>query len=175
MADQQQSKGSPTKTILTAWLIAGTLDICGAMLWSYIAKLANHTGNPNPLDVLFGIGKMVMGNKLTTPGVLDNYSLVCIGLIVHYAIAFVWTMIYFWAWPKIKFLQGQLVIAGLCYGIFVWAVMTFGVVPLRLMMWPTYIPKNLWIGCGIIMLALGLPISFIIGNYYSKKASQTNI
>ena len=161
------------KAILKAWLIAGTLDICCAMLWSYFARLAKHIDNPNPLDVLNSVGRTAIGKEFATSEMLGNYTLMCIiGLIVHYAIAFGWTLFFFWAWPKFKFLQGDRIVVGLCYGVFIWAVMTLAIVPLRVMHWGPFIPKNLIIGAIVIMFAVGLPISIIIGNY-SRKDLQT--
>jgi len=172
MSIQKQTGSAGTRAILTAWLIAGTLDICGAMTWSYIAQLARGASNPNPLNILSGVGKVALGKEFSTPEMLGNYVLMSIiGLIVHYAIAFTWTLIFFWAWPKLKLLQGDKVLVGLCYGIFVWAVMTLAIVPLRVMSWGPFLTKNLCIGCGIIMLCIGLPISIVISNYY-RKASK---
>jgi len=174
MTDEKQSMSAGTKAILKAWLIAGTLDICCAMIWSYTARMLKHAPDPNPLDVLNGVGRVALGKGILSAEVLGNYALMCvIGLVVHYAIAFTWTLIFFWAWPKFKFLQGDKIVVGLCYGIVIWAVMTFAIVPLRIMTWPVFVAKNLIIGGAIIMLAVGLPISIIIGNYYSKHESKT--
>ncbi len=169
MTAPAQPASTATSVILKAWLIAGTLDICGAMTWSYIARIVKGISNPNPLDVLFSVGRAALGKEFSTPGMLGNYTLMCIiGVIVHYAIAFAWTMIFFWAWQKIKLLQGDKIVVGLCYGVFVWAAMTLAIVPLRVMSWGPFTTKGLLIGCGIIMLAIGLPISIIIGNYYRR-------
>ena len=169
MTDQNKPAASGTRAILTAWLIAGTLDICGATIWSYIARIAKGISNPNPLDVLNYVGKTALGKELSTSTMFENGALMCaIGLIVHYLIAFTWTLIFFWAWPKFKLLQGDKVVVGLCYGVLVWAVMTLAIVPLRVMSWGPFITKNLFIGCGIIMLCIGLPISIVISNYYRK-------
>ena len=173
MAYQKKPVSEGTRAILTAWLIAGTLDICGAMLWSYFARLAKGVSNPNPLDVLWSVGRTALGKEFSTPAMLDSYALMCvIGLIVHYAIAFSWTLLFFWAWPKFKFLQGNKIVVGLCYGLFIWAVMTLAIVPLRVMHWGPFVTKNLFIGAGIIMLAVGLPISIIIGNYSRKEFAK---
>ena len=172
MSDQKQPISAGTRAILTAWLIAGTLDICAAMTWSYIARVVKNIPSPNPLDVLNGVGRVALGKEFAMPEMLANYTLMCVvGLIVHYAIAFGWTLFFFWAWPKFKLLQGDKVLVGLCYGIFVWAVMTLAIVPLRVMSWGPFLTKNLCIGCGIIMLCIGLPISIVISNYY-RKASK---
>lgn len=173
MSTQKQPISAGSRAILTAWLIAGTLDICAAMAWSYFARVAKHISDPNPLDVLQGVGRVALGKEFSTPEILGNYAVMCIiGLIVHYAIAFAWTLFFFWAWPKFKFLQGDKIIVGLCYGLFIWAVMTLAIVPLRMMQWGPFITRNILVGAGVIMLAVGLPISIIIGNY-SRKDLQT--
>jgi hypothetical protein len=172
MSNQKQPVSAGSRAILAAWLIAGTLDICCAMLWSYLAQLARHTDDANPLKVLGGVGGVALGKEFSTPEILANNTLMCIiGLIVHYAIALGWTLLFFGAWPRIKFLQGDKIVAGLVYGLVVWAVMTLAIVPLRVMHWGPFVIKNLFIGASIIMLAIGLPISIIIGNYYQTNLS----
>ena len=157
-----------TKAILKAWLIAGTLDISCALLYYYIKS-----GN-NPLDVLVTVSRFALGKEILTSEVLGNKPLMwALGLIVHYTIAFAWTILFFWSWPRVSFLQKDKIITGLAYGAFIWIVMNLAVIPMRAMRWPPYILQNILIGGVILMLAVGLPVSIIIGNYYSKRSAST--
>src|SRR5437763_1982219 len=108
--------------IVKAWLIAGTLDICCAMAWSYI--VSGH----NPLNVLAFVGRFALGKEVLSSGILNNFTAMCfIGLVVHYAIAFIWTLIFFYAWPKAKFLQQHPFLVAIIYGTFIWIVMNLAV------------------------------------------------
>lgn len=60
---------------------------------------------------------------------------------------------------------------GCLYGVFIWIVMTQVVLPLSN---TPKIPFNMIqaiIGINILMIAVGIPISIIIGNYYAKSQS----
>ncbi len=163
---KERSIPGGSNPILKAWLIAGTLDISCALLYYYIK-----TGN-DPLNVLTYVAKTALGQEL-----LNNKPILCVmGLLIHFVIAFGWTIIFFWLYPKLKLLQGNKVITGLVYGLFIWLVMTLVVVPLRTsplgtLNMPHLKIENSIIGAVILMLAVGLPVSLIIGNYYSKKTS----
>lgn len=158
---------SPGTTILKAWLIAGTLDITGALIY-YSIKVGN-----NPLNLLSNIAKFVLGKDTSNSNVFTNgFVLATVGLLIHFAIALGWTLIFYWLCPKISLLNKNKIIAGLVYGVFVWMMMTLAVVPLWNMALPHLKVEPAVIGAMILVLAIGIPLSFIIGNYYSKLSSQ---
>jgi hypothetical protein len=162
-----RSSISESNIILKAWLIAGTADICCAMLYTYIRSGAN------PLNVLAYVGQYALGREMSA-AMHNNFGLLCFtGLMVHYTIAFVWTLVFYYAWPKVKLLQLNFILSGIIYGTFVWAVMNFVVLPIRKMAFPIYVWKNVFINAGILMIAIGIPLSLVIGNYYRKTSSST--
>jgi hypothetical protein len=111
-----------------------------------------------------------------------------IGILCHFIIAFCFTLLFFFIFPKIKLLWKNLVVTGLLYGIFIWLVMNLIIVPLsnipaRSKLWTMVTnadgkrhailqlppnPTQMIIGILIIMFCVGLPIALIIGNYYRR-------
>src|SRR5260221_5097818 len=177
--DLQRSK-NPVSTILLAGFTAGTLDACGAMTHYMINS---HGGNP--LKVWRYVASGALGQDALTK---DLISMAIIGILFHFLIAFLFTLFFFFIYPRIKAMQKNLIVTGLLYGVFVWAVMNFIVLPFSNIrsqgkLWtfvntngklhavfhgPSNI-KQMIIGILIIMFCVGLPISLIIGKYYSKK------
>jgi len=116
-------------------------------------------------QILHGIAAGVFGK--TTVGSPTVMAL--IGLAFHYFIAFCFAIAYFVAYPHIPFLRKQKIISGLLYGIVVWAVMNLIVVPMSNayhapFAWPSAIRA-----AAILMICIGLPISFITSRYYKSK------
>ena len=151
---------SATKTILLSGFVAGTMDMLGAIL-VYTAIMQKVT----VVQILHGIASGVFGK--TTVG--SSATMALIGLGFHYFIAFCWAIGYFIVYPYIPFLRKQKIIAGLLYGIVVWAVMNLIVLPMSNayhspFAWPSAIRA-----ATILMLCIGLPISLITSRYYKSK------
>ena len=150
---------SALKTILLAGFVAGTLDILSAIIflgkgnWSVILKYV--------ASGAFGYAAMEGGNEM-----------IAAGLVFHYSIAYSFTLVFFIAARYISFLQKKPVIAGLLYGILVWFIMNYLVLPF------THIPSRPFSFSGaiknilILMLAIGLPVSLITAKYYSNKINK---
>jgi hypothetical protein len=90
-----------------------------------------------------------------------------LGLVLHFFIATTWTVIYYLASRKISFLVNQTIIAGVFYGVVVWAFMNFVVIPL------SAVPKRATppplsariIGMSVIIFCIGLPIAIIVRKF----------
>ena len=155
-----RTSASAAKTILLSGFIAGTMDILAAILvYSVIMQKVTAA------QILHGIAAGVFGK--TTVG--SSAVMALIGLAFHYFIAFCFAIAYFFAYPHIPFLRKQRIISGLLYGIFVWAVMNFIVVPMSNayhapFAWPSAIRA-----AAILMICIGLPISLITNRYYKSK------
>jgi len=160
MSDPATLKRGPRAfpMILLAGLTAGTLDIVAACTQYYIK-----TGK-GPGGVLRYIASAVFGKEAFAGGM----TMAAWGLLFHYIIAFLFTLFFFWIYPKLNLGKWNKVVTGLVYGIFVWLVMNLVVV--RLVMGPhPIVLKNAAIAMAILMVCIGLPISLIIGSYYSKR------
>ena len=156
---QQFFKALPT--VLLAGFVAGTLDIAAACTQFYLK-----TGK-GPGTVLRYIASGVFGWNQANEG---GSTMLAWGLLFHYIIAFGLTIFFFWFFPKIKWVQKNLIVTGLLYGIFAWIVTVLIIVPLS----NTPPPAPFDIGKAVVaaiilMVCIGLPIAFIIGNYYLKN------
>jgi len=160
--------GFPCSLILKAGLLAGTLDILSAFLYSYIK-----TGT-TPVVILQYIAKVAFGKTTFTPQgpAGDPTVLTITGLLVHFAIAFSWTVLFFFLYSRIKLMRQNKILTAFVYGIFVWAMMSIVILPLWNNKAFVFKAENAAISAAILIIAIGLPLSFIAHNYYSKKATN---
>ena len=155
----KQNQVSKTKTILLAAFTAGTLDMLAAIIvYTLIMKVV--TVN----QLLHGIAAGLFGQTVFG----SEWVMALTGLLLHYIIAFCFAGAYFFAFRYISFLKKNALISGLLYGIFVWAVMNLVVVPLSQayhapLTWPGFLRSLI-----ILMICIGLPVSFITAAYYKK-------
>jgi uncharacterized membrane protein YagU involved in acid resistance len=134
------------RTIAWATLVAGTLDILSAFVWSGAVVPVLQTVASGPL------GDSVAQGPAGAP----------LGLLVHFAIMAVMVTVYVIAARRIPALNRFWWIAGPLYGVVLWIVMYWIVMPLR---WESYqtpsealpILKQLISHC----LLTGLPIAWI--------------
>ncbi|HKC35804.1 MAG TPA: hypothetical protein VKB95_07065 [Chitinophagaceae bacterium] len=159
------------KAVLTTGLIAGALDATAASIQFYINT------NKEPVRVFRYIASAVFGAQTKTGGL---YSWGALGLLFHFLIATTWALIFFLCYRQIKKLIGNKYVAGIVYALFVWCIMNFLVVPIAfhtdLGMQATNLfsqarLKNSLIAMGILIIAIGLPISLLANRYYSKNNS----
>ncbi len=149
------------KIILLAGFVAGTLDITGAILvYCYVMKALS------PLRLLQGISVGLFGDM----ALHNEIPMAFIGLGIHYAIAFCFTIMYFFAFSYIPFLRKQRIISGLLYGVFVWSVMNLIVLPLSNAHHYPFNIKSALTAVAILILCIGLPISMIISQYRSGSS-----
>ena len=138
--------------ILWGGLVAGALDITVAFIrWG------------NPARILRGIAGGLLG-----PGAFQGgAATAALGLALHFSIALSATAVYYGASRKIAFLRQRAVVWGLFYGIAVYMVMTWIVVPL------SALPKSKapFILTGLVlsllthMFCVGLPIALATRKY----------
>jgi hypothetical protein len=150
------------KAILYTGLLAGFLDGVAAILNYMIG------GGKNPISIFNYIASGVFGIKMAFSGGL---LMAFLGLLFHFIIATGWTTLYFLAYPKLSFLAKNKFVSGVAYGLFVWVMMSQVVLPL------SNVPVNpapfdiykAMVSIGILMVAIGLPISIRATKYYSGK------
>jgi uncharacterized membrane protein YagU involved in acid resistance len=142
------------RTIAWATLVAGTLDILSAFVWSGAVVGVLQTVASGPLGDAIALGPA--GAPL--------------GLLVHFAIMAVMVTVYVLAARRIPALSRYWWIAGPLYGAALWIAMYWIVMPLR---WDSYrtpsealpIFKQLVSHC----LLTGLPIAFIAARSGARK------
>jgi uncharacterized membrane protein YagU involved in acid resistance len=139
-----------------ATLVAGALDATDGVVFFGLHGL-------NPIQVLQYIASGLLGAKSFSGGL----ATAGLGVLVHFAIAFVVAAIYVLATRRIMAARSQWVTFGLVYGAAVWAVMNLVVLPLSAVA-PSQISTAAALN-GVIGHALfvGLPIA-----YFAKKVEE---
>lgn len=138
-------------TMLLAGLAAGTLDATAAMLHFLAA------GGKDPLRVWVFVASGALGRAAYEGGAIVP----ALGLLFHYFIATSWAAIFYLAATYRRLAISPLV-AGPLYGVIVWLVMTWIVVPLSRTPPLKRSISGILIGIGIHMLCVGLPIALVV-------------
>jgi len=147
MAKLQSSSDRPVG-IFWGGLIAGTLDILAAFV------ITGFRGR-GPDVVLHYIASGLLGAKAFRGGL----PTAALGLACHYAIAFGAAAVYYAASLLMPVLVKRAVICGLLYGIPVYLVTNFVIVPLsRIGHVAVGPPSSVIIGVLVLMVFVGLPI-----------------
>jgi uncharacterized membrane protein YagU involved in acid resistance len=144
-------------TILSAWLVGGTLDITTASIY-YPRKY-----NITQILLLQNIASGVFGERAFSGGL----RMAVLGLVFHYCIAFFWTIIFFISYTAMKISRRNWFITGMAFGIVVWLVMNLVVLPMSNVNRSPFDPIEALIGAVILIFCIGLPNSAIIGSHYS--------
>lgn len=138
------------RTLLWATLLAGTLDI-GAAILSWLPR------GVSPLQVLQGVASGVLGREARDGGVWSGL----LGLALHFAIMSVIVAVFYQASTRLTVLSRYWIWCGLAYGIAVYVVMTFIVVPLSAAPFGTPPLPQILQGVLVHMTCVGLPIAFV--------------
>lgn len=148
-------------SVIAAGLLVGTLDIGAAFL------LALSNGR-EPIRVLHFIASGVFGESAFS----DAGKYAALGLLFHYAIAMTWTALFFLASSKIRSAGDRRVITGILYGCVCWLVMNLVVLPLSNTPPIPFNLKSAMIGAAVLVVAVGLPVSFLAARF--EKADRHN-
>ncbi len=151
-------------TLIKAALFVGTLDILSAFIYVFIK-----TGTFVPFNILQFIASGIWGKKAASGGSIT----VVAGLFLHYFIAFIFTLFFFWLFPKLKAASKNKVLTGIVYGMFIWMVMNLMVLPLSNIAHRPFNIVNTIINVLIVMVCIGVPLSFMAGAYYDKVQKPT--
>ncbi len=146
--------------ILLTGLVAGILDGAAAVI-SFIIK----TGK-DPAIVFKYIASAIVGKTAyTTPG----WSMVGLGVILHFAIAFIFTILFYFLYARIKWIGKNKVLAGILYGVVVWVIMNQLVVPMIMAAQPPFVLKNAITSMLILICFIGIPVSLMANKHYLYK------
>jgi uncharacterized membrane protein YagU involved in acid resistance len=149
----KKSKG--WQAILFGGLIAGTLDLTAAFI-------SNGLRGGSPARVMQSIASGLIGAESFTGGA----STAALGVLLHFAIAFVWTIVFYLASRKIKFLTEQPIISGIIYGIIVYLLMYYLVVPLSAAPFKMrYTLDAIAVDVFIHIVCVGLPIALVVRRF----------
>ena len=148
-------------TILWAGLLVGTLDISGAII--------NYTleGRKNPEIIFQYIASAAFGKTKAYSG---GTGMMVMGGVFHYLIAYSFTIFFFLVYPSIKLLWRNRILTGILYGAFIWCVMNLIIVPITLSHKLPVFNTRALIQMMILIVAIGIPLSFIAHWYYGKSS-----
>lgn len=138
------------KALIFSALTAGVLDIAYAILFSYF-----RSGTP-PARLLQSVASGALGREAYAGGA----TTAALGLGFHFLIAFIITAIFFAAAARIPALTSRPLLTGALYGVGVYLVMNFVVIPLS-KIGPRPLPAAVVIVTGVLvhMFLIGVPIA----------------
>jgi hypothetical protein len=144
------------QAILVSGLLAGTMDILAA-----IFLLANGQA----AFILKYVASGAFGKAALEGG--NNMALWGLGF--HFLIAMIWANLYFLAYPYVPILKQNIFINALIYGIIVWSVMNFVVVPLSQIPPRPFIWVNALKNMAILCVCIGLPVAWLADKFYKQS------
>lgn len=153
-------RSQPVRTIGVAWLTAGILDITSAFV---IAGLKG----AGSIRMLQGIASGLLGARSFEGGLVTAG----LGLAIHFLIAFTAAALFYFASRKFSFLVEHAIVSGLLYGIAIYVVMYWIVVPLAIPIARHSISRDLT-AIIVHMSLIGLPIALVV-RYFSRKQALT--
>ncbi|MFT3680875.1 MAG: hypothetical protein QM791_11420 [Ferruginibacter sp.] len=156
-------KKSLPAAILISGLIVGTADITCACLSAWIQK------GISPETVLRYVASGIYGSEAFTGG----SSMPVMGLIFHYIIAFSFTILFFFLYPKLEWMRKNKILTAVLYGIFMWAITTRIVLPLSNVKTGPFNLVQALLAIAILVIAIGIPLGYLAGNFYESKKEQT--
>lgn len=147
------------KTILTAGLVAGTLDLTLAIVYFGVTMHAPFAAVPQ------AVASGVLGARAFRLGIASA----ALGIFLHYFIALTVADFYYAASLRIPFLNRQPILSGAAYGIAVYLVMQYIVVPLSARPGPRHF-THAWLIANIAshILFIGITISLITRHYATR-------
>jgi uncharacterized membrane protein YagU involved in acid resistance len=150
-------RSSGFRAILWGGILAGVFDILFAFI--YYGLLYRLT----PIDILHSVASGLIGRDASRSGGLATAAL---GTVLHFIIAFGAATAYYIVSRKLGFLVRQAVVCGLLYGVVVYVVMNFVVLPLSAAP-PRGVPPLSAMIIPVIghMLLIGLPIALAVRRY----------
>jgi uncharacterized membrane protein YagU involved in acid resistance len=141
--------------IFWAGLIAGTLDLTGACVVSWLRA------GVTPVRVFQSVASGLYGSASFTGGA----KTAVLGVVLHFIIATTAAAVYYLASRRLRFLINQTIIAGVLYGVVVYLFMNFVVLPLSAVIRRPVPLSGRIIGMLIIIFCVGLPIAIIVRRF----------
>jgi hypothetical protein len=154
------------KATLLTGLLVGTTDIIAAAISVWI-----NSGN-FPVRMLHYIAGGALGLETSMKG---GPGIALFGLLIHYFIAYSWTLFFFTIFPKLKFLSFNKYGVGLLYGYFVGAMMNFVILPMTPLPNNPFVFTRALIGWTILGVVLGIPIAISAYRFYNVMKERSAV
>jgi hypothetical protein len=160
-ADTVASRAAWGRWLCIGWLVAATCDICYATGFSYFYR-----GTP-PSRILQSVASGILGADAYQGGARTAV----LGLGLHYLNALIITCIFFAAAALAPVLVRRPVMIGTLYGIVVYAVMNYVVVPLSAIGPRPTPPTPIWVtGLLVHMFLIGVPIALAAHKAFGRRS-----
>ncbi len=145
------------RAILWGTVLAGTLDICAAMISVQLRGIP-------AIQAVKGVAAGWLGRDAFRGG----GGVIALGFLSHYAIMAVIMALFYWASRSWPLLTKHWLWTGLAYGVVVYVVMAFVVVPLSAFprSGPPSLP-NILQNLAIMIVCVGLPIAYVARRFAS--------
>lgn len=145
------------KQIFKTTLVAGILDITAACLQAWLTqKIA-------PAVILKYLASGAFGKSAFEGG----SGMIAMGLLFHFIIVFACTVIFFFLYARLTWLHHSIVINSFLIAFVAWVVTNLIIIPLsRIPIRPFHF-SNALIAYGILVICIGLPISFFAKKYFT--------
>ena len=149
--------------LAVGWLIAATCDICYATGFSYLYR------GVAPSRILKSVAAGILGTDAYQGGA----GVAALGLGLHYLNALIITCIFFAVASQVPALVRKPLPIGVLYGIVVYLVMNYVVVPLsRIGPRPTP-PTPVWVtGVLVHMFLIGVPIVWAASHAFGSRSQS---
>lgn len=144
-------------SILKSGIIVGVLDALAAIIHA-------HFFNGSTPDAVF---RYVATGLFGRPALSGGLPTAFAGLALHFTVATSWTALFYLLYPRIKFLSSSILLSGMMYGLCIWLMMNFVVIPLSLVpSGPLRIRAATFVMIGIHLFVIGVPISWLTSRYF---------
>jgi len=145
------------RAIASAGLIAGILDITSAFVIAGLKGMGS-------IRMLQGIASGLLGARSFEGGM----ATAGLGLAIHFLIAFTAASVFYAASRKLTFLTQRPVISGLFYGVAVYLLMYWIVVPLAIVNVRHSISRDVT-AVIVHMVLIGLPIALVVRRFSRQQ------
>jgi hypothetical protein len=155
-------KDDQTRAIVAAIAVSGTLDILSAFFFGGMAEVG-------PGRILRYVASGPFGDSMRDGG----SGAAAVGLGVHYGLMAVMVLLFFTLAGRLDFMRRQWLVSGALYGIAIYLVMYWIVVPIRFGSEPR---TDLWsVGNALFshIFCVGLPMAFIASRAIGRAPSTT--
>ncbi len=142
--------------VLSTGLLVGLADGMAASLHFYFAS-----GGKSPALVFQYIASGLVGPKAYSMG----GSSVVMGIALHFVVALSVTAVFLIAYPYLRILDVNALVLGGIFGVAVWAVMQYGVLPLSQVQLRPFNLVNASIGILIHIFVIGVPLGWAARHY----------
>lgn len=149
---------STGRTILTATLVCGTLDIASAFFFAGLR-------GAGPVSVLHSVASGPFGDWVAAGGI----ETALLGLAVHFTIMAVMVAVFVAGAQRLPFVAATPLVAGIAYGLALYLFMYWVVLPLR---WPASFPSTKPFGVASALFShivcVGIPMAYVTRRSFGR-------